>query len=225
MWHPESYGRRQGAFKAHSRSIALSFKAMDTLALRLAAADGRLDDVAVRPLVAAGFTLLQRSAPLVRALSGRRAGLLLPPSPAVVVALAASDGRGAAVLDPASDVERISARVGEAGIGAIFTVRRLLPLVPAGVPAVLLDEAPVAAEVRAADGAHTRVDLGTHFGLAIEGATDVPGRDEECLLLDAPGDVPLTALTHRVLLQRADWTAPILRSLITPLLQGEHIHL
>ena len=118
MWHPESYGRRQGAFKAHSRGIALSFKAMDTLALRLAAAEVRV-----------------------------------------------------------------------------------------GAPSA------------------ARVDLGTHFGLAIEGATDVPGRDEECLLLDAPGDLPLTALTHRVLLQRADWTAPILRSLITPLLQGEHIHL
>ena len=72
---------------------------MDTLALRLAAADGSVDGIPVRRLVAAGFTLLQRSAPLVKALGARRSGVWLRPSPAWVVALAASDGRGAVLLD------------------------------------------------------------------------------------------------------------------------------
>lgn len=196
---------------------------MDTLALRLAAAGGRVDDVDVRQLVAAGFTLLQRSAPLVRALSGRRAGLLLPPSPAWIVALAASDGRGAVVFDPDADAPTIAARMSATGIGAIFTRRPWLPRVPSGLPTVLLDEVPSVAAVVGADGTSTRVDLGTHFGLAIEGATDVPGRDEECLVLDGLPNVPPEVLTHRELLQRADWTAPILRALITPLLTGEHI--
>jgi hypothetical protein len=73
------------------------------LPLALAAGGGRIgqagadatDDSEAQQLVAAGLTLLQRSAPLVRALSGRRSAILLPTSPAYLTALAASEGRGA----------------------------------------------------------------------------------------------------------------------------------
>ena len=59
------------------------------LPLALAAGAGRVGvagadagDYDAQQLVAAGLTLLQRSAPLVRALSGRRAAILLPTVPA-----------------------------------------------------------------------------------------------------------------------------------------------
>ncbi|MEK0431784.1 MAG: hypothetical protein RL139_1588 [Gemmatimonadota bacterium] len=219
MCHPEKYRISPEAFKARRGSIALSFTTMDTLALRLAAAGGRIDDFAVSQLVAAGFTLLQRSAPLVRAMAGRRAGLLLAPSPAWVVALAASDGRGAVVLDPASDAANLAAQISALDVGACFTIHALASRVPATLPTVLLDEAPTAAEVVGAGGARTQVDLGSHFGLTIEGATDVAGRDEECLVLGTPPQV----LTHRAVLERADWSAPLLRGCVTPLLKGEHV--
>ena len=219
MWHPEIYGRGRCAFKARGAANPLSFNTMDTLALRLAAAGGRVDDLPVSQLVAAGFTLLQRSAPLVRALTGRRAGLLLAPSPAWVVAIAASDGRGAVLLDPRSDAATIGARIGATGVGAVFTVQAAAPLLPPGLPYVCLDDAPAAAMVISADGTATRVDLGSHFPLTIEGATDVPGRDEECLV----GDAAIGALTHRALLQRADWTHPLLRAFLTPLLKGDAV--
>ena len=70
------------------------------LPLALAAGGGRIgaaagDILDAQQLVAAGLTLLQRSAPLVRALSGKRSAILLPTSPQFLTALAASEGRGA----------------------------------------------------------------------------------------------------------------------------------
>jgi hypothetical protein len=219
VWHPETYGRDRRAFKARTGSNPLSFNTMDTLALRLAAAGGRVDDLPVSQLVAAGFTLLQRSAPLVRALAGRRAGLLLVPSPAWVVAVAASDGRGAVLLDPTRDAASLSARIGATGVGAVFTVQAAAPLLPLGLPYVCLDDVPAAATVISAERTATRIDLGSHFPLTIEGATDVPGRDEECLV----GDGAVGTLTHRTLLQRARWSDPLLAGFLTPLLHGEAV--
>jgi hypothetical protein len=65
------------------------------LPLAIAARGGHVDRFEVQQLVAAGLTLLQRSAPLVSALHKRRAALLLPTSPAFITALAASEGRSA----------------------------------------------------------------------------------------------------------------------------------
>ena len=65
---------------------------MDLLTLRAAAGGGTIDGHEAAALVAAGFTLLQRSAPLVRALAGKRSAILLPTSPQFLVALAASTG-------------------------------------------------------------------------------------------------------------------------------------
>ena len=81
------------------------------LPLNLAAHGGSVDDVPVQQLVAAGLTLLQRSAPLVRALHGRRAAILLPTSPAFLVALGASEGRGAVLVNPLASAPECSPTV------------------------------------------------------------------------------------------------------------------
>ena len=59
---------------------------LSLLTLACAAAGGRVDDYEAAQLIAAGVTLLQRSAPLVRALSGRRSAILLPTSHAFLTA-------------------------------------------------------------------------------------------------------------------------------------------
>jgi len=181
---------------------------MDPLALlpyALAAAGGRVDGHDVTALVAAGVTLLQRSAPLVRALAGRRSAVLLPPGAAWLVALAASDGRAMVVLDPlyaaasgttgAPPAIQLEPTLEETlkahDIGAVFTNRALLPLMPPGVPYVLLDDAPRRARV-CANGRDSDVDLGTHFALDLIGDTNGEGSPEECLRLARNGEV----LTH-----------------------------
>lgn len=177
---------------------------MDPLALlpyALAAAGGRVDGHDVTALVAAGVTLLQRSAPLVRALAGRRSAVLLPPGAAWLVALAASDGRAMVVLDPrdaaasgttgAPPEPTLIATLRAHDIGAVFTNRALLPLLPPDVPYVLLDDAPRRARV-SANGRDSDVDLGTHFALDLIGDTNGEGSPEECLRLARNGEV----LTH-----------------------------
>jgi len=155
--------------------------------------------------VAAGLTLLQRSAPLVRALSGRRAAILLPTSPQFVVALAACEGRGAVLVNPLAAPAEIAFQCEDAGVGAVFTVESLAARVPAGLPVVLLDQAPRSARVVTAD--RTReVDLGSHHGLSLQGDADAPGRDEEAVIVytSAMRGTPLGAvLTHRNLLANA----------------------
>ena len=176
---------------------------MDLVSLRLAAGGGSVDGSSTAPLVAAGFALLQRSATLVRALAGRRAAILLPPSAQFVVALAASDGRGALLVDPTAAAEEIAFELRDAGVGAVFTVASLSARLPAGTLHVLLDQAPSSATVVDSVGASVRVDLGSHFGLSLEGESDVPGRDEECLVVyeaDAAGGKRPVRITHRELL-------------------------
>lgn len=166
---------------------------------------GRVDDFEARQLVAAGLTLLARSAPLVRALAGRRSAILLPTSPAYLVALAASEGRGAALLNPVSTAHELSYQLDDAGVGTVFTNRALASRLPASMPRVILDDAPRSATFIREGGEH-EVDLGSHSGLELSGDPDVPGRDEEAVIVytSAMAGFPLGAiLTHRSLLANA----------------------
>ena len=142
---------------------------MDLLTLRAAAGGGTIDGQPAGALVAAGFTLLQRSATVVRTLAGRRAAVLVPTSPQFLVALAASDGRGAVLINPLAAPAEVAAQLRDANVGAVFTVLALANRLPAGTVHVLLDDAPTTATVVAADGRTTLVDLGSHFGLLARG--------------------------------------------------------
>ncbi len=157
-----------------------------------------MDGAPAAGAVAAGFTLLQRSAPLVRALAGRRSAILLPPSGALVTALAASDGRGAALLPQTAGRDQLAAILADASVGAVFTTRALATRLPSDDRAVvLLDDAPRTATV-IARGVETVVDLGSHFGLDLEGEEDA-GSEEECVIsYDSPSAaVRGVAFTHR----------------------------
>lgn len=183
----------------------------DPLALlpfALAAGGGRLDDHDVASLVASGVTLLQRSAPLVRALDGRQSAFLLPPSSAVLVALAASVGRGALVLDPTADPETIRRHLDAHRVGAVFTLERYRERVPDSLPMVLLDEAPRSARVfdRPGDRVMT-VDLGSHHGLALEGSRDAEGLADLCVQAVETSRRSGSEWSHRTLLSHARRTA------------------
>lgn len=185
---------------------------MDLLPLRAAAGGGTVDGLDSSRLVAAGFTLLQRSVPLVRALAGRRAGILLPTSPQFLIALAAGDGRGAVLLNPLSSPAEIAHQLADANVGAVFTVAALQQKLPADCLRVLLDEAPATAVVVTPGGASQIVDLGSHFGLELEGDADAPGRDEECAIVytSAMRGTALGAiLSHRNLLANARQTVAV----------------
>lgn len=156
-------------------------------------------------LVAAGLTLLQRSAPLVRALSGKRSAILLPTSPAFFTAIAASDGRGAVLVNPLAASAEIAFQCADANVGAVFTTSAFASRLPEGMPCVLMDDAPRHARVIAA-GRTQDVDLGSHHGLDIAGERDVAGRDEEAAIVytSAMRGTPLGAiLTHRNLIANA----------------------
>jgi long-chain acyl-CoA synthetase len=179
--------------------------------LALAAGRGRIgavgDDATLdaQQLVAAGLTLLQRSAPLVRALSGRRSAILLPTVPAYLTALAASEGRGAVLVNPLAAPREVAFQCGDANVGAVFTTSALASRVPSGMPIILLDDAPRTARVVTAERTQD-VDLGSHHGLSIEGERDVRGRDEEATIVytSAMAGTPLGAvLTHANLLANA----------------------
>lgn len=169
-----------------------------------AARDGRIDNIHADQLVAAGVMLLRRSAALVRALDGRRSAILLPTSPAFLTALAASDGRGAVLVNPLAAPLEIAHQLREANVGAVFTDSALATRLPHEIVTVLLDDAPRSARVIGSD---TRdVDLGTHEGIPLEGADDVEGRDEEAAIVytSAMFGTPRGAiLTHRNLLGNA----------------------
>lgn len=174
----------------------------------LAASGGTVDGYEAQQLVAAGLTLLQRSAPLVRALAGRRAAILLPTSPAFITALAAAEGRGAVLVNPLAAPAEIAYQVTDADVGAVFTTTALASKVPAGVAQVLLDDAPRRATV-VHPGGTAEIDLGSHFGLEIEGREDAYGADEECAVVytSAMAGRPLGAvLTHLNLIANAHST-------------------
>lgn len=192
--------RRSAPHKTlHPTNVFHAIRVSDPLSLvpfALAARDGVIDGWPVRQLVAAGVSLLRGSAPLVRTLAGKRSAILLPSGPLVFTALAASDGRVAVLMDPAEQVASPLA-------GAYFTTDALQGHVPAGVPRVLLDEAPHRAHYVDGDR-RSAIDLAMHPGLAIEGDPDAAGSTEAMLL--APGGAvrgDATSFTHRALLARA----------------------
>jgi acyl-CoA synthetase (AMP-forming)/AMP-acid ligase II len=175
------------------------------LPLTLAAANGRIDGLETRRLVAAGVALLQRTAPLVRALHGRRSAILLPAGAPFVTALGASEGRVAMPLDPAASPATIADAIAQGEVGAVFTCEALAPNVPATVPRVLLDETPERARWVGSDGLVREVALTTHAGLHLEGDVDVDGADEAVVVLgrwEASGAAP-KAVSHRALLAGA----------------------
>jgi long-chain acyl-CoA synthetase len=187
---------------------------LSLLPLALAARGGHVDDFPAEQLVAAGIALLQRSATLVRALSGKRSAVLLPTSPQFLVALAASEGRGAVLINPLASPPEIQHQLRDAGVGAVFTNGALASRLPDDVPRALLDDAPRSATV-VVDGASRQIDLGSHFGLSIEGEADVPGSDDEAVIVytSAMTGVPLGAiLSHRNLLANARAAAAATRN-------------
>ncbi len=180
--------------------------------LALAAGHGHagpsLDDsFEAQQLVAAGLTLLQRSAPLVRALAGRRSMILLPASPLFLTALAASDGRGAVLCPADESPDEILHRCRDANVGAVLTLEALADRLPVHLPAVFLDDAPRSARVVTPDRTQI-VDLGSHHGLALEGERDAPGRDEEIVVVQHAG--VRRSVTHRDLLADARGAADAL---------------
>jgi long-chain acyl-CoA synthetase len=173
--------------------------------LAIAAGGGRVDGFEAQQLVAAGLTLLQRSAPLVRALHRRRAAILLPTSPAFFTALAASEGRGAVLVNPLAAPPEVEYQLSDANAGAVFTITELAGKLPPAIPRVLLDESPRTARL-IVDGVSRDVDLGSHHGLTLEGDTDTPGAAEEAAVVytSALAGTPLgAALTHANLLSNA----------------------
>lgn len=175
------------------------------LPLAAAAGGGRVDGFEAAQLVAAGLALLRRSATLVRALSARRAAILLPTSHQFLTALGASDGRGAVLVNPLAAPPEIAGQLEDADVGAVFTVSALAPRLPEHLPRVLLDDAPRAARL-IAGGATTDLDLGSHVGLSLEGTPGIAGRDEEAAVVytSAMAGRPLGAiLSHRNLLANA----------------------
>ena len=175
------------------------------LPLAAASRGGSIDDFPAPALVAAGLTLLQRSAPLVRALAGKRSALLLPTSPAFLVALAASEGRGAVLINPLAAPREISFQIEDASVGAVFTIGALAGRLPPDITRVILDDAPRTAVVVAA-GVSRTIDLGSHYAFDVAGDPDVPGDTGEAAIVytSAMHGRPLGAiLTHRNLLANA----------------------
>ena len=176
------------------------------LPLALAAHGGRVDDLPAEQLVAAGIALLQRSATLVRALSGKRSAILLPTSPQFFVAFAASEGRGAVLINPLASRPEIAYQLRDANVGAVFTNAALASHLPADFTHVLLDDAPRQARTVGWQRDGETVDLGSHFGLSLEGEAETSGSDEEAAIVytSAMAGTPLGAiLTHRNLLANA----------------------
>lgn len=182
------------------------------LPLAAAAGGGFIDGLPASQLVAAGFTLLQRSAPVVRALRGKRAALLLHNGPQFLTALAASDGHGAVLINPLAAPAEVAYQIADADVGVVFTSRSLMSKLPLGVPYVLLDNAPRSATAHFGGG-ETEVDLGSHVGLSLEVDRAAVGRDEEAAIVytSAMAGRPLGAvLTHHNLLANARQTVAAL---------------
>lgn len=168
--------------------------------LAVAAAGGRLVGHDTGSLVAAGHTLLQRSAVLVRALAATRTVVALPMGGAWLTALAASDGRGAVLLAPEAPAAEIAERCRREAAGALFTVESLGrawgPGLPPELVQVWLDDAPTRAVV-VTGGVKRPIDLGSHFGLDLAGDTATEGREEPFVWADG------TWHSHRAVLAAA----------------------
>ncbi len=172
------------------------------LPFAVAARGGSIDGCSAAGLTGAGLTLLQRCAPLARALYGRRAALLLPTGSQFLIALAASDGRGTVLLNPLSAPAEIAWQLEDSNVGAVFTIAALVHKLPSALPFVLLDDAPAHAALHL-DGVISSIDLGSHVGLTLEGDAETDGSDDEAAVVytSAMAGTSLGAiLTHRNLL-------------------------
>jgi long-chain acyl-CoA synthetase len=156
------------------------------LPIAIAAGGGHIDGFEAQQLVAAGLTLLQRSAPVVRALHRRRSGILLSTSPTFFTALAASEGRGAVLINPLAAAPEIAYQIDDANVGVVFTTSDLAPKLPPSVARVLLDDSPRVART-IVDGVSRDVDLGSHVGLTLEGDADAPGSRDEAAVVYTSG--------------------------------------
>jgi acyl-CoA synthetase (AMP-forming)/AMP-acid ligase II len=175
---------------------------LSLISLAAAARGGSIDGIGARQLVAAGVTMLQRCAPLVRALATGRGAVLLPDSAEYLVALAACEGRGAVLLDPRAVREDISRTLEETAGKVLFTVERYAGAVRDGVAMVLLDELPGHVVFVHGDE-RRRVDVGSHFGLSIEGEEESEGSEEEAIVAREMAGGSLRSFTHRELLEAA----------------------
>lgn len=184
------------------------------LPLAIAAGGGVIDGMPARQWVAAGITLLQRSAALVRALAGRRSAILLPTGAHYLTALGASEGRSALLLDADGDDDALRAQLAAADVGAVFTTEPLRARLPE-ILSVTLDHAPRRARLWTAGGERD-VDLGSHFALELHGDPEAPGSDEEVIACAQAGkSAAPVALTHGAVLGRA-------RAIVRTLALGAH---
>ncbi len=188
------------------------------LPFAIAATDAEVANQPVRALVAAGVTLLQRCAPLVRRLAIERPALLLPRGPALVTALAACDGHVALVVDATAPIAQQTSELALAPIGVLFTLRAHSGACPDGVMTVLLDEVPTRAAVNFA-GDSRLVDLGSHVGLPLEGELGVAGSDDPVICFAHDGR--LVQASHAELMrgEGPTWLAPWLQRLLA----GGHV--
>jgi long-chain acyl-CoA synthetase len=178
---------------------------LSLLPFAMGAQGGRVDRMPAAQLVAAGLTLLQRCAPVSRALYGKRAALLLPTGPQFLVGLAAGDGRGTVLLNPLGSPDELAFQLQDANVGAVFTIAALARKLPPSVLQVMLDDAPQHAALLR-DGVVSAIDLGSHAGLELEGEAEADGLDDEAAVVytSAMEGRPLGAiLTHRSLLANA----------------------
>ena len=147
------------------------------LPFAVAAAGARVAEHPAHALVAAGVTLLQRCAPLVRTLAVQPPAVLLPRGAALVTALAACDGHVALLVDANLPSAERDAELAGAPFGVLFTLRGYAQHCPQDVVTVLLDDVPGRAVVNV-DGQSRVVDLGSHVGLALEGERGPAGSQE-----------------------------------------------
>jgi hypothetical protein len=175
---------------------------LSLISLASAARGGSIDGIDSRQLVAAGITMLQRCAPLVRELAAGRGAVLLENSPAYLVALAACEGHGAVLLDPQGRSEEIASALEEMHGRVAFTVERYAGSLGDGAAMVLLDELPGHVVFVHGDEGR-RVDVGSHFGLSIEGEDESEGSEEEAIVAREKAGEPLRSFTHRELLEAA----------------------
>lgn len=175
---------------------------LSLLPIAAAARGGSIDGVDSRQLVAAGVTLLQRCAQLVRELARGRGAVLLDDSAAYLVALAACEGHGAVLIDPKAPADEIERILSETGARVVFTVECYAGKIDAEVARVLLDELPGHVVFTHGDE-QRRVDVGSHFGLEIVGEEEDGGSDEEAIVAREVAGAPFRSYTHRELLEAA----------------------